>query len=67
MKLEEPIVWGEQLVSVIFFIAFKENIPQAKLDEIYDRFWEILSDDKLIKRIISSDSNKKIANLLKGK
>lgn len=67
LKLEKPIVWGEQLVSVVFFIAFKEDVPQAKLDEIYDRFWDVLSNEKLIKKIILSDSNKDISNLLRGK
>lgn len=67
LKLKEPVAWGEQLVSVVFFIAFKENTPQPKLDNIYDRFWDILSDDKLIKKIISSNSNKEISNLLRGR
>jgi len=67
LKLKNPIVWGDQKVSLVFFIAFKENMDQAQLDTIYDRFWNILSDDKLIKKIISSNSSEKISDLLKGR
>ncbi|KRN98775.1 BglG family transcription antiterminator [Companilactobacillus kimchiensis] len=67
LKLNNPIVWGDQMVSVVFFIAFKGDIQQKELDEIYDRFWDILSDDKLIKKIISDNDSKEISNLLKGR
>lgn len=67
LKLENPIIWGEQKVSLIFFIAFKENMDQSQLDLIYGRFWDILSDDKLIKKIISSNNSEKISDLLKGR
>jgi len=67
LKLDKPIIWGEQMVSVVFFIAFKDNMKQLQLDDIYDRFWNILSDDKLIKKIILSNSSKEISNLLRGR
>ncbi|MFC6177274.1 BglG family transcription antiterminator [Companilactobacillus huachuanensis] len=67
LKLQEPVVWGNQKVNLIFFIAFKENMDQAQLDTIYDRFWDILSDGRLIKKIISSNSSEKISDLLKGR
>ena len=67
LKLNKPIVWGKQMVSVVFFIAFKKNTPQPELDDIYDRFWDILSNEKLIKKIISSDNAQEVSNLLKGR
>lgn len=67
LKLEEPVVWGEQKVSLVFFIAFKENMDQSQLDAIYERFWDILSDDKLIKKIVASNNSEKISDLLKGR
>lgn len=67
LKLEKPVIWGEQKVDLVFFIAFKENMDQSQLDTIYERFWDILSNDKLIKKIVSSTSSEKISDLLKGR
>ena len=67
LKLDNPVVWGKQKVSVVFFIAFKKDMNQSQLDDIYDRFWNILSNDKLIKKIIRSNSSEEISNLLKGR
>ncbi|WP_201307714.1 BglG family transcription antiterminator [Companilactobacillus farciminis] len=66
LKLTNPIPWGRQKVSLVFFIALNKNISQSELDKIYDRFWDILSDKKIIKEIISSKTNEQIINLLKG-
>ncbi|MQS76433.1 transcription antiterminator [Lactobacillus halodurans] len=67
LKLLNPITWGKQKVSLVFFIAFNQNTPQSELDKIYDRFWDILSNRKIIKEIISSKTKEQIINLLKGK
>ncbi|WP_125762482.1 BglG family transcription antiterminator [Companilactobacillus hulinensis] len=66
LKTNEAIVWGTQKVNLIFFIALKDNLKQSELDQIYDRFWDILSDKKLIKKIVQSDNVDEIFELLRG-
>lgn len=66
LKLTDSIPWGKQKVRLVFFIALDQDISQPELDKIYDRFWDILSDEKIIKEIISSKTKKQIINLLKG-
>ncbi|VDG20260.1 BglG family transcription antiterminator [Lactiplantibacillus mudanjiangensis] len=64
--LAKPIQWGEQQVSIIFFLAMTKHLTQAEIDEIFDDFYELVSNPHRLEILINSESDQDLYNQLIG-
>lgn len=64
--LAKPIQWGEQQVSIIFFLAMTKQLTQAEIDEIFDDFYALVSNSRTLEMLVNIESNQDLYNQLIG-
>ncbi|MFT9098405.1 BglG family transcription antiterminator [Liquorilactobacillus sp.] len=64
--LERPIKWGAQQVSIVFFLAMSKQLMQSEIDEIFDDFYDVVSNKRILETLINADSSQDLFNKLIG-
>lgn len=64
--LERPIEWGENEVSVVFFLAMDGTKSQQELDHIFDYFYQLTSDQKLMQKLTKITDSQQLYQTIIG-
>ncbi|WP_270333241.1 BglG family transcription antiterminator [Ligilactobacillus acidipiscis] len=64
--LEQPVKWGENEVSAVFFLAMDGTKSQQQLDHIFDYFYRVTSDQKLLQRLIKITDSQQLYQAIIG-
>ena len=65
--LKKPVSWGKEKVSIVFFIAMTKSLGQEQIDNIFDEFYELVSNKRSLERLIDSSSDDELLNKLNDK
>ncbi|WP_143811337.1 PTS sugar transporter subunit IIA, partial [Oenococcus oeni] len=60
--LDNPIDWGDNAVSIVFFLAMTKNINQKKIDLIFDDFYGIVHNQQTLNSLVKCTSNDELFN-----
>lgn len=64
--LEKPVKWGENEVSVVFFLAMNGTKSQQQLDHIFDYFYQLTSNQKLLQKLIKITDEQQLYQTIIG-
>lgn len=64
--LEQPVKWGENEVSVVFFLAMDGSKSQRQLDHIFDYFYRVTSNRKLLQRLVKITDSQQLYQAIIG-
>lgn len=55
--LARPIKWGNEQVSIVFFLAMTKDLTQSQIDEIFDDFYEVVSNQRTLESLINVETD----------
>ncbi|WP_229718012.1 BglG family transcription antiterminator [Ligilactobacillus salitolerans] len=64
--LEQPVKWGTNEVAVIFFLAMDKTKSQAELDLIFDYFYRLTANKRLLQKLSKITDRKELYQAIRG-
>lgn len=55
--LRQPIEWGANLVSIVFFFGMTDTLSQKEIDPIFDDFYKIVNSQRSLDSLIKAKTN----------
>ncbi|GFZ26150.1 BglG family transcription antiterminator [Lactobacillus corticis] len=55
--LDKPIVWGQSLTSIVFFLAMSKRIKQESIENVFDAFYNLVSNESELKKLVQLNNS----------